>query len=86
VKYASWNIYISLISSDFTYVWIMPNKIAKRNEVSQSMVLSACPMMFHRNVTIAAVTRVIANTATNSTTNFLLFIDLVPLFQFMRLP
>jgi hypothetical protein len=42
--------------------------------------------MFHRNVTIAAVTRVIANTATNSTTNFLLFIDLVPLFQFMRLP
>jgi hypothetical protein len=31
-------------------------------------------MMFHRNVTSATVTRAIANTVPNSTTNFLKFI------------
>jgi len=52
---------------------MMPKMIAKRNEVSQSMVLSPCPMMFHRNVTIAVVTRATANTVPNSMTSFLMF-------------
>jgi hypothetical protein len=35
-----WNIYLSLISRDATHVKTMPNMMAKRNEVSQSMVLA----------------------------------------------
>jgi len=54
-----------MISRDFDHVIIIPNMIANRNEVSHSMVLSTCPMRFHRNVTIEAVARAIANTLLN---------------------
>jgi hypothetical protein len=55
-------------------VKIMPEMIAKRNEVSQSIVLSPCPMRFRRNVTSTTVTRAIANTVILSIANFLMLI------------
>lgn len=66
-------VYLSLVSRDFAHVRRMPKMMAKRNEVSQSTALVACPMRFHRNVTIAVVTRATANTVPNSTPSFLMF-------------
>jgi hypothetical protein len=51
----------------------MPKMIAKRKDVSRSMVLSPCLMRFHRNVTCATVTRATTNTASNSTASYLMF-------------
>ena len=53
----------------------MANRIAKLNEVSQSTILSPCPMKFHRNVISDPATSAIANAVTNSTINFLIFIS-----------
>ena len=54
----------------------MPKMIAKLNDVSQSTILSPYLIKFHRIVTSDPNTSATANTVTNSTINFLMFIFL----------